>query len=101
MGLSRCFHIRQYCVNNVAQGGRKRASGYLVRRNATGGLIQVTTWSLSPGSSGSADAGYANYDTTTGDLYVTGGADVLAGDTRRARTHQGEGWGPTSQPVRT
>jgi len=79
----------------------KGPQGTLFGRNATGGLIQVTTLEPKPGFSGSADAGYANYDTTTGDLYVTGGADVLAGDSPCKGLTKAKVGGPTSQPVRT
>src|SRR6202043_604248 len=81
-------------LNNVAQVEvEKGPQGTLFGRNATGGLIQITTLEPSPGFSGSANVGYANYETTTGDLYVTGGADALAGDFAAQWTHQGEGWG--------
>jgi iron complex outermembrane receptor protein len=81
-------------LNNVAQVEvEKGPQGTLFGRNATGGLIQITTLEPKPGFSSSASVGYANYDTTTGDLYVTGGADVLAGDVAVQWTHQGNGWG--------
>jgi iron complex outermembrane recepter protein len=81
-------------LNNIAQVEvEKGPQGTLFGRNATGGLIQITTLEPTPGFSGSANIGYGNYETTTGDLYVTGGADVLAGDFAVQWTHQGEGWG--------
>jgi iron complex outermembrane receptor protein len=81
-------------LNNIAQVEvEKGPQGTLFGRNATGGLIQITTLEPTPGFSGSAKAGYANFETASGDLYVTGGTDVLAGDVAVQWTHQGEGWG--------
>src|SRR3981081_4009272 len=81
-------------LNNIAQVEvEKGPQGTLFGRNATGGLIQVTTLEPMPGFSGSADVGYANFHTVSGDLYVTGGTDVLAGDLAVQSIHQGEGWG--------
>jgi iron complex outermembrane receptor protein len=81
-------------LNNIAQVEvEKGPQGTLFGRNATGGLIQVTTWDPKPGFSGSANLGYANYNTVSGDLYLTGGTDVLAGDIAVQVTHQGKGWG--------
>jgi iron complex outermembrane receptor protein len=81
-------------LNNIAQVEvEKGPQGTLFGRNATGGLIQVTTLDPKPGFSGSASVGYANYHTLTESLYLTGGADILAGDFAVQSTHQGEGWG--------
>jgi iron complex outermembrane receptor protein len=81
-------------LNNIAQVEvEKGPQGTLFGRNATGGLIQVTTLDPKAGFSGSAHVGYANYQTTSGDLYLTGGSDVLAGDIAVQATHQGQGWG--------
>jgi hypothetical protein len=43
--------------------------------------------------SGSSDLGYANYQTTSGDLYVTGGSELIAGDIAVKASHQNQGWG--------
>jgi iron complex outermembrane receptor protein len=81
-------------LNNIAQVEvEKGPQGTLFGRNATGGLIQVTTLAPTPGFSGSVNVGYGNYDTASGDLYVTGGTDILSGDFALQSTHQGEGWG--------
>jgi iron complex outermembrane recepter protein len=81
-------------MNNVAQVEvEKGPQGTLFGRNATGGLIQITTLEPTAGFSGSAHVGYGNYETTSGDLYVTGGTNVLAGDFAVQSTHQAEGWG--------
>jgi iron complex outermembrane receptor protein len=81
-------------LNNIAQVEvEKGPQGTLFGRNATGGLIQVTTLDPKPGFSGSAHLGYGNYATTSGDLYVTGGSSVLAGDLALQASTQGEGWG--------
>jgi outer membrane receptor protein involved in Fe transport len=62
--------------------------GTLFGRNSTGGLIQVSTKDPKAGLvSGSADPGYANYQTTSGDLYLTGGSDLIAGDVAVKASH--------------
>ena len=58
--------------NNIAQiAGLKGPQGTLFGRNATGGVIQVTT--LDPGQTPTvtATAGYGNYDTYEGKLYAS------------------------------
>jgi iron complex outermembrane recepter protein len=81
-------------LNNIAQVEvEKGPQGTLFGRNATGGLIQVTTKDPSPGFSGAANIGYGNYNTVIGDFYVTGGSDVVAGDLAAQVSHQGDGWG--------
>jgi len=81
-------------LNNIAQVEvEKGPQGTLFGRNATGGLIQVTTKDPEPGFSGSINGGYANYNTFTGDAYLSGGTDTLAGDIAVQVTHQGDGWG--------
>ncbi|MGH7105403.1 MAG: TonB-dependent receptor [Acetobacteraceae bacterium] len=67
--------------------------GTLFGRNATGGLIQVTTVDPRSGFSGHAGVGYGNYDTVSESAYLTGGTDILAGDIAVTSTHQGEGFG--------
>lgn len=81
-------------LNNIAQVEvEKGPQGTLFGRNATGGLIQVTTKDPTPGFSGSVNAGYASYNTITGDAYLSGGSDTLAGDLAVQVSHQGDGWG--------
>ncbi len=72
----------------------KGPQGTLFGRNATGGLIQVTTRDPSHDFGGQFDIGYGNYETTKGDLYVTGGiTDTLAADFAFTGSTAGEGWG--------
>ena len=72
----------------------KGPQGTLFGRNATGGLIQVTTKTPSHVASLDADFGYGNFDTINGDLYVTGGlTDTIAASLALHDESQGEGWG--------
>ena len=81
-------------LNNIAQVEvEKGPQGTLFGRNATGGLIQVTTLDPTAGFSASAHAGYGNYHTVQSDAYVSGGTDFIAGDLAVQLTHQGEGYG--------
>jgi iron complex outermembrane receptor protein len=81
-------------LNNIAQVEvEKGPQGTLFGRNATGGLIQVTTLDPTAGFSASAHAGYGNYHTVQSDAYVGGGTDFVAGDLAVQLTHQGEGYG--------
>lgn len=81
-------------LNNIAQVEvEKGPQGTLFGRNATGGLIQVTTLDPTPYFSASAHAGYGNYHTVQSDAYVSGGTDFIAGDLAVQLTHQGEGYG--------
>ena len=82
-------------LNNVSQiEVLKGPQGTLFGRNATGGLIQITTKDPTQDFHGDASVSYANYDTTSIDGYVTGGlADNLAADLAVQLAHQGEGWG--------
>jgi iron complex outermembrane receptor protein len=80
--------------NNIAQlEVAKGPQGTLFGRNATGGLIQVITVDPQPGFSGSVDLGYGNFNTTTEEMYVTGGSDRVAGDFAFQSSQQGTGWG--------
>ena len=82
-------------LNNIAQiDVLKGPQGTLFGRNATGGLIQITTRQPEQAFGGKASIGYANYQTARGDLYLTGGiAQDLAADLSVALTTQGEGYG--------
>ena len=71
----------------------KGPQGTLFGRNATGGVINVISKEPKAGFSGQANASYANYDTVTGDLYVTGGSDTLAADLAVHGSTQGKGYG--------
>jgi iron complex outermembrane receptor protein len=83
-------------LNNIAQVEvLKGPQGTLYGRNATGGLIQVTTKDPQSTFSGDASLSYGNYQTSVGQLYVTGPivADKLAADLAVSATTQGEGYG--------
>jgi iron complex outermembrane recepter protein len=82
-------------LNNIAGVEvEKGPQGTLFGRNATGGLIQVSTQDPKVGPlSGSADLGYANYQTTSGDLYLTGGSELIGGDVAVKASRQNQGWG--------
>lgn len=81
-------------LNNIAQVEvEKGPQGTLFGRNATGGLIQVTTLDPTEGFAASAHAGYGNYHTVQSDAYLSAGTDVLAADLAVQLTHQGEGYG--------
>ena len=82
-------------LNNVSQiEVLKGPQGTLFGRNATGGLIQVTTRDPQQSFHGDADFGYGNYNTSIADAYVTGGvAKDVAADLAIQLAHQGDGWG--------
>src|ERR1700722_20202412 len=81
-------------LNNIAQVEvEKGPQGTLFGRNATGGLIQVTTLDPTSDFSASAHVGYGNYHTVRSDGYISGGTDFLAADLAVQSTHQGEGYG--------
>ena len=68
--------------------------GTLFGRNATGGVIQIITKTPSQTPHVDFDVGYANYNTTTSNLYATGGiADNLAADVSIHYEDQSDGWG--------
>ena len=64
--LQSLFDVEQVAV-------LKGPQGTLFGRNATGGLIQITTKGPSYNYGGRAQVGYGAFETTTGGLYVTGG----------------------------
>jgi iron complex outermembrane receptor protein len=72
----------------------KGPQGTLFGRNATGGLIQITTKDPTQKFDGYVDAGYGSYNTATGDLYVTGGVtQSVAADLSVHYQNQGTGFG--------
>ena len=81
--------------NNIQQiAVLKGPQGTLFGRNATGGLIQITT--LDPGGAfkGSAEIGYGNQDTISGSLYLGGGfSEGLAADLSVSYKNRREGFG--------
>jgi iron complex outermembrane recepter protein len=72
----------------------KGPQGTLFGRNATGGVISVTTKDPSHAFGGSAGLSYGNYNTIQQDTYVTGGlSESLAADFAFFYSNQGEGYG--------
>lgn len=72
----------------------KGPQGTLFGRNATGGLIQIVTKKPSEQFGGTLSGSYDNYDTITGDGYITSGlAPGLAVDFAAHASFQGDGYG--------
>ncbi len=72
----------------------KGPQGTLFGRNATAGLVQVTTRDPTQSLSASADVSYSNFQRATGSFYVAGGlTDNLAADLAVFALRQGQGWG--------
>jgi len=72
----------------------KGPQGTLFGRNTTGGLISITT--RTPGSKleAQAQAGYANFDTASGSLYLAGPlTDRIGANLSVVDSHQGDGYG--------
>jgi iron complex outermembrane receptor protein len=82
-------------LNNISQiEVLKGPQGTLFGRNATGGLVQVTSKDPTQTTTGSFDLTYANYQTEIASGYLAGGlADNVAADISIYAKHQGEGWG--------
>ncbi len=82
-------------LNNIAQiDVLKGPQGTLFGRNATGGLLQVTTRDPSQDFGGRAALTYGNYKTLSGEAYVSGGVSQdVAADLALKVTAQGEGYG--------
>ena len=72
----------------------KGPQGTLFGRNATGGLISVTTRTPAHDFRMDADLGIGNYTTGSGDFYLTGGiSSTLAADFAVRLTAAGDGYG--------
>ncbi len=72
----------------------KGPQGTLFGRNATGGVIQITTLAPSHNASGLFNAEIDNYATARGSAYVTGGlSDKIAASFAASAATQGDGWG--------
>jgi len=82
-------------LNNIEQVEViKGPQGTLFGRNATGGLIQVTTRNPTSEPSGRIAVGYGDYDTFTSNLYLSGGlGSNLAADIALYYRDQNEGYG--------
>lgn len=81
--------------NNIAQiEVLKGPQGTLFGRNATGGLLQITTRDPGEELAGAADLTYSNYRTVVGNIYLSGSpTSDLAADIALHYKHQGDGWG--------
>lgn len=84
-----------YSFNNIASIEiDKGPQGTLFGRNATGGVIQITTKDPTEERQGNIRLGIGNYDTLEGNLYVAGGiTDALAADLAVYYRNQRDGWG--------
>lgn len=72
----------------------KGPQGTLFGRNATAGVVQVTTRDPSATPTGEVSITYGNYDRVTANAYLSGGlTDNLKADIAFIGTHQGDGWG--------
>lgn len=72
----------------------KGPQGTLFGRNATGGVIQITTKPPSETFGGRAEVGYGNYNTVDSSGYLTGGlADGVAMDVSVRHRDQDDGFG--------
>ncbi len=82
-------------LNDVAQVEvLKGPQGTLFGRNATGGLINITTRTPSADTHVEGDLSYGNYNTVKGDVYATTGVGPhLAVDFAGVASHQGDGYG--------
>jgi iron complex outermembrane receptor protein len=84
-----------FAFNNVERiDVLKGPQGTLFGRNAAGGVINITTRDPSATPELDVSAGYANYNTVSGDLYgSTGLTDTLKADLAVHYEDQGDGWG--------
>jgi iron complex outermembrane recepter protein len=72
----------------------KGPQGTLFGRNATGGLIQVTTRTPTQAPHFDVDISYGNYQSVKSDVYVSGGIlDNLAASLAVSASGQGQGYG--------
>lgn len=72
----------------------KGPQGTLFGRNATGGLIQITTMAPSFETQAKGQIGYGNYSTLNGGLFLTGGiTDTLAASISAQVEDRGNGFG--------
>lgn len=72
----------------------KGPQGTLFGRNATGGVVQITTRRPSEVPTGQFNLSYGNYETLVGTAYLSGGlAPQLAADFALSATTQGKGYG--------
>ncbi|HEX7782243.1 MAG TPA: TonB-dependent receptor [Sphingobium sp.] len=82
-------------LNDLAQiAVLKGPQGTLFGRNATGGVLQITTRRPEHAFSGNLRVGIDNYATLRSDIFVTGGlSEAVAGSLSGSFATQGNGWG--------
>ncbi len=82
-------------LNNIAQVDvLKGPQGTLFGRNATGGVVEVRTKDPTQKLGLDASATYGNYNTASGNIYVTGGlSENLAADFAAYGLYQADGFG--------
>jgi iron complex outermembrane receptor protein len=89
------FQTGNLLFNNVASiEVDKGPQGTLFGRNATGGVVQITTRDPQYAPTADIEVGYGNFNTTTGSVYgSTGITDKLAADIAGYYNNQKDGWG--------
>jgi iron complex outermembrane recepter protein len=87
--------LTAFNFNNISQiEVLKGPQGTLFGRNATAGVIQIITPDPKQEFSGKVDAGIANYQTVSGDAYMTGGVtSTLAADLAVLYFNEEQGFG--------
>jgi iron complex outermembrane receptor protein len=87
--------LTTFNFNNIQQiEVLKGPQGTLFGRNSTAGVVQIITPDPKHDFSGKVEGGYGNYDTYSGDAYVTGGlTDKLAADLAVLYDNQIDGFG--------
>ena len=82
-------------LNNIRQVDvLKGPQGTLFGRNATGGVVQITTRDPTDQPSGEVNLTYANFNNFYGTAYAGGAlTDTLKADIALQGRHQGDGWG--------
>jgi iron complex outermembrane receptor protein len=89
------FQAGSIVFNNISSlEVDKGPQGTLFGRNATGGVVQITTKDPSFTPTADVDVGYGNFDTQTGSVYASSGlTDKLAADVAAYYSNQIDGWG--------
>jgi iron complex outermembrane receptor protein len=88
------FGVLQSLFDTEQVAVLKGPQGTLFGRNATGGLIQITTMGPSFDPKVKAQIGYGNYDAKTGALYITGGlSSTVAMSVSMQVEDRGNGYG--------
>lgn len=94
-GVYMPFNMGQQAFNDVASMEiAKGPQGTLFGRNATGGVVQITTKAPTSTPSAEFELGYGNYQTVSAKAHVSGGlSDTLRVSVAGFYTNQMEGWG--------